>query len=149
MSNKKRFVSVPFVVSAMQRAIKIPFSPDLESLLLSAQKQSPFKTPSRANSHTPGRNVHPRIRAVYTLFCDFFHLCYTCPNAKSIMSLLEAHVTKIVHFKKKKQSRILETRRLTLYIMYTPNMHKLLPPNTRNRNCKLCTRVFVISYIIC
>lgn len=100
MSNKKRFVPVPFVVSAMQRAIKIPFRPDLESLLLSAQKQSPFKTPSRANSHThPGTyNVHPRIRAVYTLFCDFFHLCYTCPNAKSIMSLLEAHVTEIVHF---------------------------------------------------
>lgn len=100
MSNKKSFVFVPFVVSAMQRAIKIPFRPDLESLLLSAQKQSPFK-PLPVPTHTPrdAYNVHPGYTCC-THCCEifFFHLCYTCPNAKSIMSLLKARVNKIDHF---------------------------------------------------
>jgi len=78
--NKKRFVFVPFVVSAAciraAGAIKIPFRPDLESLLLSAQKQSPFK-PLPVPTHTPrdAYNVHPGY-VLYTLLWDFFFFIY-------------------------------------------------------------------------
>lgn len=57
-------------------AIKIPFRPDLESLLLSAQKQSPFK-PLPVPTHTPrdAYNVHPGY-VLYTLLWDFFFFIY-------------------------------------------------------------------------
>lgn len=74
MSNKKRFVFVPFVVSAMQRAIKIPFRPDLESLLLSAQKQSPFK-PLPVPTHTP-RDVMYTPDTCCTLCYEIFFFIY-------------------------------------------------------------------------